>query len=43
MNGTQYKLTGTAALIWGVVSLAISVWMIYFVIKIAQHVNAWPF
>jgi len=38
-KGGEIKLQ----LISGLVSLALIAWFIYFIITIAQHVNAWPF
>lgn len=29
--------------LWGFISLAIFIWSVYFIVKIAQHVDAWPF
>lgn len=35
---------GTGAeLVAFAINLALLVWSIYFIVKIAQHVNAWPF
>ncbi len=37
------KVTGTAALALLVVQFALFIWGIYLTVKIAEHVNAWPF
>jgi hypothetical protein len=37
------KVTGFAAVVLTVIYIALAIWSVYFLIKIAEHVNAWPF
>lgn len=37
------KLKGFPAIVAMVFQLAVAVWYVYFTIKLAAHVGAWPF
>ena len=43
MSNNNVRVSGPAAVVLFLVNIAIGAWFIYLLIKVAQHVEAWPF